>query len=358
MIKKEHIYYFDYLKVIASLMVIMIHASAPPLIRYLPGGNALFISDLNFVTFFRVISDSAVPLFFMINGALLLNKKYDFRFKKSFLRVFYPLIIWSIIGVLVASFYSPSFDFKANLLKILGVSIPYNLTKKLYNIYNAYHFWYIYTLLSIYLIISPLKKMVVNLAQKDYLYLITIWLIFQLVIPLLSYYFKITTVYKPYLFTDFLGFYLLGYYLNNTIVNKNNKPKNTLFLLFIIAVSIPWILTWYSNLHAKKLDTFFITNLTPIHATILFVIAKITFTKPNKIMSCLSKLSFAAYCCHAIVFDTIRNWAVTKDFISYLHDISSSLEVIILFGLVAIISYFIAWLISLLPKKISAYFGV
>lgn len=294
----------------------------------------------------------------MINGALLLNKNYNFSFKKSFLRVFYPLIVWSIIGVLVAIYYDYSFNFKMSFFTIIGINIPNGLAK---GSYNDYHFWYIYALLSIYLIITPLKKMIVSLSQKDCLYLIVVWIVFQFIMPFLSYYFNIKSSYTPYLFTSFLGFYLLGYYLNNTLVNNTNKTKILLVLLLVIAVAIPWALTWHTNLHSKRLVTFFFENFnifTLIQAIILFIIAKIIFTKPSKIVSQLAKLSFTAYCCHALVLYIVRKLNITKSIISQTKDISSSLDVIVQFALVVFISYFIAWLISLLPKKISAYFGV
>lgn len=301
---------------------------------------------------------SAVPLFFMVNGALLLNKDYKFNFKKSFLRLLYPLLIWSIIGALVANYYTESFNFKMNILKIIGINIPSEGTR---SIYHSYHFWYIYTLLSIYLIISPLKKMIASLSQKDCLYLITIWFVFVSLVPLLTYYFKIKISLTPFLFTGHLGFYLLGYYLNNFIVINSRKVKITLFSILIICTVVPWLLTWHNNLHAKKLDFFFYGNFNIfmlLQSTVLFYMAKLIFTKPNKIVIYLARLSFTAYCCHVLVLYFIKKYALIEFFISHLKDIPLSVELILQFSLVVVLSYFIAFLISLLPKKVSAYFGV
>ena len=74
--KDKRIYYIDILRVIACLSVILIHASAEYAIKNIESSNFLPANIID------GLARIAVPLFVMISGALLLDKKYDFNIKK------------------------------------------------------------------------------------------------------------------------------------------------------------------------------------------------------------------------------------------------------------------------------------
>jgi surface polysaccharide O-acyltransferase-like enzyme len=88
----------DYIRVIASFSVILLHSTAPLIFKY---------GDLP-LTHWMIgnIYDSAVrmcvPLFFMISGYLLLDKNESLVsfYKKRFNKIVPPLIAWSFFYVL------------------------------------------------------------------------------------------------------------------------------------------------------------------------------------------------------------------------------------------------------------------
>ena len=63
---KNHVHYFDHLRLIAAISVIYMHVAADPL--RLP-----LCTEWQFINIFTCIGFTAVPLFFMMSGYLLLS---------------------------------------------------------------------------------------------------------------------------------------------------------------------------------------------------------------------------------------------------------------------------------------------
>ena len=82
------------LRIIATFSVIVIHVSGPLVVKY--GQISNF--DWNIANFYDSISRYSVPMFFMISGALLLNKDYQLKdfLKKRLGKIALPFLFWSI----------------------------------------------------------------------------------------------------------------------------------------------------------------------------------------------------------------------------------------------------------------------
>ena len=68
-------YAFDLLRVIAMIMVIVIHVANVYSRSFGIIDNTSFLASL----FYNTISRISVPIFFMISGALLLDKKFNIK---------------------------------------------------------------------------------------------------------------------------------------------------------------------------------------------------------------------------------------------------------------------------------------
>ena len=94
---QKRIVYFDVLNILACICVIWLHCNSV-LYSYDPGAGLWRLS-----LFVQVICHFAVPAFFMISGANLMNyrEKYSTAefIKRRFLRTLIPLLIWS--GILL-----------------------------------------------------------------------------------------------------------------------------------------------------------------------------------------------------------------------------------------------------------------
>ena len=139
--KREHIYYFDYLRIIAAISVIYMHVAALPLRDEI---NMQW-QMMNICTSFAF---TAVPLFFMISGYLLLSdpktKDITILLKKRIPRLIIPLAGWTIVAVLWLAFSETGLTVHAVAEQLVSaLNTPVMI-----------HFWYMYTIIAVYLI-SP-----------------------------------------------------------------------------------------------------------------------------------------------------------------------------------------------------------
>ena len=127
--------YFDYLKLLCSFCVILIHVCA----EYT---NKCNINSYKWKIsyYYNGFSRFSVPNFFMISGALFLNRDLSFKkiVNKYIKRIYIHLLLWSIIYSLI----------NIRLKKL-------NIKKKIFQIIKGhYHLWYLFSTMGLY-IISP-----------------------------------------------------------------------------------------------------------------------------------------------------------------------------------------------------------
>ena len=135
--KENRVYYFDYLRVLACISVIFMHTAA----------------DTSANTWWYYISTSltfvAVPLFLMMSGYLILSseKTLDINvfLKKRIPRLLIPLGVWTIIASIWLTWKESGWSMKVFIMKLNSAMKEPTLN----------HFWFMYTIIAIYLI-SPI----------------------------------------------------------------------------------------------------------------------------------------------------------------------------------------------------------
>ena len=143
--KKKRIFYFDQIRALAIILVVMIHICNTFMRAHTVGSVGWMIPS--FTKGFCVI---AVPLFLMISGALLLNRDYELKdfLSRRFVRLILPVIFWGIIYILLKTYANTS------SLNIMSVYDTF-----LWFLSDGY--WFSWMLISIYLFIP-----VVNLPSE------------------------------------------------------------------------------------------------------------------------------------------------------------------------------------------------
>ena len=154
---RAHIVCFDYLRLFAMSSVIFMHTASPLLrgARTLGWYGEIVLTALSF---------SAVPLFFMMSGALLLSssRTADIRllWGKRIPRLLLPLLFWSIATILLNRYWGGKTP-EESLQSFLA--IPHT---------PAYgHLWYMYTLIALYAISPFLYHMVQGMDRRGSVYL-------------------------------------------------------------------------------------------------------------------------------------------------------------------------------------------
>ena len=211
--EKERIFYYDFLRAFAIIAVLICHVD-------------FFFGPLN--TPFEIIAQMTfhdigrigVPIFLMISGALLLNREYELGdfLKRRFTRIIYPFIFW-IILILAQLYY-----------------MHYN-TQYLWNTFigNPSITWYFWTLIGIYLFIPVINAFIEKYGEKGCKYFLVIWF-FTITLNTFSSYPLFPDFNLDY-FASYIGYPVLGYYLNNKEFNLSDK-KMCIIGFAILVVSL------------------------------------------------------------------------------------------------------------------------
>jgi len=300
--KNTNIQYLDTLRTFAIFGVIVIHISSPAV-------NMNMNKNIEFWwigNFYDSAVRFAVPLFLMLSGATLLTKDYklvDF-YKRRFSRVLIPFLFWIAVYWIYRWSTLPAkiqpHEFKATLNWAVNLFLNEGISK---------HFWYIYMIVFIYLIVPFFGKWLRKLNLTAVSNLLIFWVV-------LTFLFKSTPL-NMYSWSGdygskFLGYFLysgyliLGYYLMKL---RTNLPVINLFagIIFILSLIVSAVITFYLSTKSHKLDLTMYNYLsvnTIIQTISIFLLFKDS-TIRNQIISWITKTisdySYGIYLVHIIV---------------------------------------------------------
>lgn len=237
---KEHrILAYDLLKAIAIYLVCLYHFGT---IDYSFNTNEITPYTAYFNYFIYGLSSIGVPIFFMVNGALLLNRSYDLKkHLRKTLSVGILLLFWSAFTLVIASskqnvHYSFSEFFKT----------IYNLKSS-----SLQHLWFLQAIIYIYLMFPIIKAVYDRNEAKLSTYLLLLIFVFtfgmallQALVNMIGYFLKVdamkTMTMQPYYswlnpFGVYFSYALVYFLLGGLLVKNNNSVKvnkATIVILF------------------------------------------------------------------------------------------------------------------------------
>lgn len=216
---KKRFIELDVLRVIAALLVVAIHADniTSSSANYLGGTSWWLANTIN------TLGRTAVPIFIMISGALLLRNKeisFDSVLKRSWKRIILPGIFW------IALYFWWQNQWHGG---------QYSITSGLVNVFaNATgHLYYLSVILGLY-IFTPLGVKIVKKMQIKYL---VISLFFVSLLSFTVFYIPDLIIFKslPIYWIFFVPYFLIGNYLKDFHLEKINYR---LILLGLIILSV------------------------------------------------------------------------------------------------------------------------
>ena len=294
---KEREYTFDVLRVIAMIMVIIIHVSNV----YTRSYNFIDTNSYLVSLIFNTISRISVPIFFMISGALLLDRSFNLKkYKKRILKIIILIIVWDIL-YLIWEYY------------FLGVTYD-KLYKLILEPYRA-HLWFLYTLIILYAI-QPLLKLILDRLNKPMK--IVLFIAWILLSTISMYNLAIANIFT--IFSN-IGFFILGKYIYDYVSNSNRNYKNYTFimiLLLIISLIKSIYLNYTASLKFNMFYNLFFAYRTPFIILSSFIIFKLVYIychdkKPKDVILFGSDLSLGVYLIHGMFLD------VTTKYVDYKH---------------------------------------
>ncbi len=269
--QKERIAYLDLVRIIAGILVIMVHISAQQLEDLTVNSMAFAITNA-----FNCLSFSGVALFVMISGALALRPERETDLKTLLLHrtlhFFVLYYIWKAIYQIVTILEKGE--------SLTPDSIKNDVVLSLIQQRGYYHLWFLPMLAIIYMIVPLMKK---GLAEKKLCqYFLTVFFVVALLVPtLLHYDFKFKYLLKDffayndfYMFRGYLGYFVLGHYLHNWRADITAKKRTLLYaaggLCFLLACVLETIDAHAAGQPSQHMNTPFAAT-TFFTATALFV---------------------------------------------------------------------------------------
>lgn len=243
---KDKKIYFELIRAFSMLLVIFNHTGIRGFFLFSKEDDSVFYL---FYLFISVSCKIAVPLFWMISGALLLPKEESIKrvYVHRVLRMVLVLVLFSILCFL----YTIVKDRQQ-----INPSLILSFLTTLYRKNWAAAYWFIYAYIGILMMLPFLRKLVKNMTKDYFHYLFLLVFFFRGILPILEYLVstlpaRIGLPFNPELkicslnsnvtdnfFSEAVLFFLFGYYFDHLLTNKEITKKGAAKWLGIGLIAI------------------------------------------------------------------------------------------------------------------------
>lgn len=299
----------DLIRTVAILLVVMLHATneyyqafpQPP-----PEPTPYWWT----ATVFKFLTLTAVPLFIMLSGALLLQPSKKDEPIKVFLkkranRIGWAFAFWSVIYLAWGLFISGT--------PVTAENVAQGLVKGLFT-GSWYHFWFLYLIAGLYLITPLLRAIVAKSDQKLLKYLIILWFPGVAVVPLI----QLTTGYSlnagVFLLGGTIGYFVLGLYLQKVRVRSS-----IMYGLFVLGLIWTVASTWTMNFVFPQMEQNFFffdyisANIIIASVALFTLLSRFKADWPgsnhphlSKVVRAISKNTLPIYLFHVIILMSLQ----------------------------------------------------
>ena len=294
---KRH-FWADSMRILAIFLVITIHASGYVLIAWSSVSQfAWFVANL--VDSFARIS---VPLFVMLSGALLLDKKEStLQFiSKRIPRLMLPWFFWGTVQLL----YNASFSL--NLLFAPGIK------SRVIDTYLG-GFWFMPMLLGLYLVTPLLKPFIQKAKNIDFYYVFLLWFIAVPFVTTLTTIFGFSLSLLIPVWLQYTGYFLAGYFLVHKCTFTKKTIKQLRFLFIVSTCIIMFGTYFFTVLEGTFTELFYsYTNIFVFTSSISgFIIFKDFFEtinyskKAKRFLLIVSSASLGIYLSHLMILQLL-----------------------------------------------------
>lgn len=298
----KRLIYLDWLRIFAIIAVVTIHTSAGTVTANLYENPQSYWLSGNL---YEALSRVSVPLFVMISGALMLRseKKIAYRefFQKRLSKILIPLIGWSIIYYIYKVYMG--------IFPLSGIEFG----KLFLNSGISVHFWFLYMILGIYLI-TPLVKLLINHAtRRDIEYFLVLWVIASVIFKFVLYFFDIKIRIELNFVTNYVGYFVLGYYLSHFDIRKSWRVLS--YFGTIVGLFLTFFLTYvFTVRNDGGLEEFWYEYLSPnVWLVSIGIFLFFRYALPSgmnrvpRALAIISRTSFGIYLVHMLVMSVFTS---------------------------------------------------
>lgn len=328
--KKQRIFYYDFLRAFAIIAVLICH------VDFFFGPLNTPIEIIGQMTF-HDIGRIGVPIFLMISGALLLNRDYELSdfIKRRFTRIIYPFIFWIIL--ILAQIYHMNGSYAQMWNTFIG---------------NPSITWYFWTLIGIYLFIPIINAFIEKYSESGVKYFLAIWF-FTIILKTFNSYPLFPSFTLDY-FASYIGYPVLGYYLNTHEFSLNDKKMCIIGFVILIISLATFVYLDYNKINLiseiyQNIPIVFMGVGMYLFIKYLDNITSFKHTKDNfigKAIVSISMCSYGMYFSHLIIIKILAKY-----------NPHSTLLFPVMFALTIFLSWLLPYIFSKIPY-IKTFSGV
>jgi surface polysaccharide O-acyltransferase-like enzyme len=239
----------DASRALAISLVVILHIAAAMVDKgYASGRVEWWVANL-----VDSVARIGVPLFVLVSGTLLLDPQREESlpvfFRKRFVKVLIPLLGWSAIYITWRIFYEgDTFTLQQAFLAVIENTV-------------AYHFWFLYMILGLYLVVPVLRIFTRTASEKDFKYFIIIWFIAVCLPPFLTKFFDVTLADFWVIIIGFSGYFVGGYYL--TQAKFTLRSKRWVLAIYSVSLLVTVLGTYLLLRQNGQYDSYFYEYLSP-----------------------------------------------------------------------------------------------
>jgi len=361
-------FWIDLIRVVGALLVVAIHVSGRVAGGYAVTDKGDAVGTLGWLVSNSICSLSssiAVPLFVLVSGALLLGRNEETVpfYRKRFGKIFLPFLGWSCIFVLCLFVAGRNFQdgTPITLVSSIGAFLSSGISG---------HFWFMYMLISLYLVAPFLSAFVRNASKNMLACFLTLWFFFIVIFPIIHRIVRetlgITGIAEDCHIDSFpywVGLFIAGYALKDVLIPKY-WAVIALVLWFCLAMTSPINSYLLKNHHDSSMAFLFIfagQYIIPIvshHVTLTLCaflalrslgdIPALASSRFGRTVSNIAPLTFGIYLCHHLfvvptmgILDKLISIGSTGSWLLVLCTIPTL--TVIFFSAAAVLVYLIRW---------------
>ncbi len=305
--------YISVLNVISALAVVMLHTNG----EFWKFSTERYWFTANII---ESVFYFAVPMFFMLSGATLVDYRERYStgeyFKKRIYKVIIPFILWNMIGAVYGIY--------KGTIKLQELS-PIGFIVKSFNSQIVAIYWFFIPLFSIYMSIPLLAAVGKEHRKSVFCYLAIAGFGFNSLLPFIFSIFNLSFNWDLQIgvTSGYLFYVIVGYLLHNYTLEK--KWRKIIYILGVAGLCMHIVGTYKLSIEAGYIvDKFkgYINVPCVLYSIALFIFLKELVNKyeNKKIISFIlrfNKYTFAVYLIHFFVMDILVDLFIINTFSIY-----------------------------------------
>ena len=366
-------FWVDLMRIVGALLVVVIHVSGRVAGGYAVENKGEAVGSLGWLVsqWGDLGSSVAVPLFVMVSGALLLGRNEETSpfYRKRFGKILVPFLAWSCIFVLCLWIAGKGFKdgTPITLVSSIGAFLSGGISG---------HFWFMYMLISLYLVAPFLSAFVRNASKNMLTCFLILWFFAVVIFPVIDatakgtlgivgitsdIRFEFNIRYESIAY--WVCFFIAGYALKDVLISKRLAIVALIFwFCFSVTGSVNgYLLRNYPDSSMAFLFTFMGTYIVPIisHQVTLTLCAFLALrslgdipalasSRFGQMISIIAPLTFGIYLCHHLfvvpsmgILDKLIGIGSTGSWLLALCAIPTL--TVIFFSAAAVLVYLIRW---------------